>query len=438
MSNKLKCFLPATATEKEVITINHTDENPKKLSSLQPLKTYGNTKKHALPWRNNDINSLFQQKPPPEFKIITIEPRLLYDPNFQEPSPKLQSPPPSPPSQHPLHEENKINPPPVFNCEMCPNITWNKKLFLLKHFRIKHQAKIPSKNQCQKCWKWYVDLDSHMIYHENDVFKCPICLRNVKSLNRHTRIVHNKVRRFVCDICNSRFGEYSALKIHMDVHQKIDHQCKYCDKILNSYNRLMLHKRKFHPEMIAKRMKLNETIKKPIPPDYISKIRKKYKGCSYQYYKKRDEDKWRTKLQPLCCEYCMKISSSQKSHMAHEKTHLNDGDKKYKCNQCGRWVTKLAVHQLKHTDITKPFQCSVCGLKFRLNCHLSQHERFKHNGAAYMCHMCGKNLSNSESLKLHIRLHTNEKPYKCIDCNESFISFVKLTRHCTKNNHKLK
>lgn len=404
------------------------------------LKTYGPAKKQFL-IKTEDQKPIESQSILSEFKIISTEPQLLYDNRYT--MPVIPLPPKS------LPQENKLNIANTFQCEMCPNKKWYKRFNLINHFRSHHKAELPSKSQCPICKRWLTDLDEHMKYHDKPtISKCPICLKYSNNVNRHTRMVHRKEKRFVCDICDKKFFEFSSIKLHMEVHQKTDYQCKYCDIILKSFNQFLTHKRKFHPEMVFKRTILNENhpndVKKKSAATrpYKKKNNKNYTQKYYIYKKKLKEDQLRSKLQPLCCQYCMKLSADEKAHADHENEHLNDGERKFKCKKCGNRVRKLGLHQIIHTEekkkkITAKFQCSICGVKLRTKAYLTEHES-KHNGTLFMCHICGKVLFNNDCLKLHIRCkHTNERPYKCMECNDLFISSIKRNRHGKKYNHKI-
>lgn len=66
-------------------------------------------------------------------------------------------------------------------------------------------------------------------------------------LNVHKETVHEGIRRYVCDICNGRFGHYSSIKRHMVMHTgQSRFSCDQCDKPYSRLDRLRVHKRSVH------------------------------------------------------------------------------------------------------------------------------------------------------------------------------------------------
>ena len=96
-------------------------------------------------------------------------------------------------------------------------------------------------------------------------------------------------------------------------------------------------------------------------------------------------------------------------------------------------------------DENKPFQCSMCdvrfGLKHNLNRHIRQiHEKSKvvvekeesvHEGAKeHQCLICGKCFRKIGHLKWHkASVHDEKKPFPCTLCPKSFVQSTKLIEH---------
>lgn len=55
---------------------------------------------------------------------------------------------------------------------------------------------------------------------------CPICGKNFKNVVRHIGMIHEKIKRFSCDLCGYAVYEKSNLLKHM--HRKHTEECYYC------------------------------------------------------------------------------------------------------------------------------------------------------------------------------------------------------------------
>ena len=106
-----------------------------------------------------------------------------------------------------VHEGKK-----PFLCSEC-NAKFATRHVLNRHTLLLHKESNSTKNQCTVCGKnikLKQNLKSHLITHEDKrEFECNLCESrfNLKGgLKRHIKIVHDKVMRFSCSICDKNFA----------------------------------------------------------------------------------------------------------------------------------------------------------------------------------------------------------------------------------------
>ncbi|KAJ2947869.1 hypothetical protein O0L34_g9659 [Tuta absoluta] len=162
-------------------------------------------------------------------------------------------------------------------CDKCSKIL--KSTEALEKHRLRHVPKTDRKFNCEACDKVFNNKDllrsherSHIPIEERKVFTCDIChlkFTTRSSCASHRRVVHEKVKAYVCDLCgyacgtngelrqhraihsddkpfvcnkcNKPFKTYSNLKTHMDTHEDTSYVCYVCSRVLNSRRTLRKH-----------------------------------------------------------------------------------------------------------------------------------------------------------------------------------------------------
>ena len=70
----------------------------------------------------------------------------------------------------------------------------------------------------------------------------------ILSLYRHTKIVHEGLKNYKCDLCDKAFSQLSNVKAHIkSVHEGIkNHKCDFCEKAFSEHGTLKRHISSFH------------------------------------------------------------------------------------------------------------------------------------------------------------------------------------------------
>lgn len=79
------------------------------------------------------------------------------------------------------------------------------------------------------------------------MYDCQDCHRKFATatiLKNHINVIHKKIRKYRCEICEKQFGYQHKFKEHMNMHLGIkSRQCRYCDKSFTHSSNLIVHER---------------------------------------------------------------------------------------------------------------------------------------------------------------------------------------------------
>ncbi|CAG0906164.1 unnamed protein product, partial [Cyprideis torosa] len=137
----------------------------------------------------------------------------------------------------------------------------------------------------------------------------------------------------------------------------------------------------------------------------------------------------RTSDESLQCTACEGIGNTR----SRRKDRRNDdfNDKPFQCNICGerfRPKKELDMHLKIHFG-ERPFECFVCGKFFRTRRDLKRHGEAHSKEMGCQCTVCGKRYKRKGYLKKHLTIHTGEKNFKCTVCEKKFRDNTKLEIH---------
>lgn len=220
------------------------------------------------------------------------------------------------------------------------------------------------------CGRWFYgrsELKNHMITHQKfrKLFKCklPGCGQVVSTsslLRYHKAAVHDKVRRFQCDLCGKSFYQLIHLKSHCKgIHSKIkDLQCSICSKLFSGRFGLKQHISIHHAAEGEK-------------PSHPCKVC----GVSFAY------------------------KSAVVQHMRIHK------DPEFECNQCKKkyfFKKDLLDHMEKHETLA--FPCEHCSRSFRNKSKLDWHLKNVHfkEKRTFRCEVCMSTFTRRTTVRDHV------------------------------------
>jgi len=120
---------------------------------------------------------------------------------------------------------------------------------LKRHIRIVHDKRRDHNcMECKKTFQTKTHLNNHVSrVHRKIREKCPDCGKLVQDVKNHHRFVHQKVKNFPCEHCDSRFVTSKTLREHVNnVHLDEHLPCPECGKMVKYlyYHLRYVHKKK--------------------------------------------------------------------------------------------------------------------------------------------------------------------------------------------------
>ncbi|XP_017656490.1 PR domain zinc finger protein 5 isoform X2 [Nannospalax galili] len=312
-----------------------------------------------------------------------------------------------------LQEHRKIHE--IFDCQECMKkfISANQ----LKRHMITHSEKRPYNCEiCNKSFKRLDQVGAHKVIHSEDKpYKCKLCGKGFAHRNvyRNHKKTHSEERPFQCEECKALFRTPFSLQRHLLIHNsERTFKCHHCDATFKRKDTLNVHVQVVHERHKKYRCELCN--KAFVTPSVLRSHKKTHTGekekvCPYCGQKFASSGTLRVHIRshtgerPYQCPYCEKGFSKNDGLKMHIRTHTRE--KPYQCSECSKAFSQkrgLDEHKRTHTG-EKPFQCDVCDLAFSLKKMLIRH-KMTHNPNRPMaeCHFCHKKFTRNDYLKVHM------------------------------------
>ncbi|XP_021092099.1 PR domain zinc finger protein 5 isoform X3 [Heterocephalus glaber] len=312
-----------------------------------------------------------------------------------------------------LQEHRKIHE--IFDCQECMKkfISANQ----LKRHMITHSEKRPYNCEiCNKSFKRLDQVGAHKVIHSEDKpYKCKLCGKGFAHRNvyKNHKKTHSEERPFQCDECKALFRTPFSLQRHLLIHNsERTFKCHHCDATFKRKDTLNVHIQVVHERHKKYRCELCN--KAFVTPSVLRSHKKTHTGekekvCPYCGQKFASSGTLRVHIRshtgerPYQCPYCEKGFSKNDGLKMHIRTHTRE--KPYKCSECSKAFSQkrgLDEHKRTHTG-EKPFQCDVCDLAFSLKKMLIRH-KMTHNPNRPLaeCQFCHKKFTRNDYLKVHM------------------------------------
>ncbi|CAK1602017.1 unnamed protein product [Parnassius mnemosyne] len=237
------------------------------------------------------------------------------------------------------HVQDHKNPN-VLACDKCPRIT--KTIEALNKHKMRHIPKSERRFCCSSCNKTFNSKDtlkshekSHIPIEERKIFHCDMCdmkFTTRSSAASHKRVVHEKIKSYVCDLCGYACGTNGELRQHRAIHSDDKpYVCRKCSKPFKTYSNLKTH------------MDTHEDT------SYACYV------CSRVLNSRRTLRKHLLVHEDKCqhvCSYCNKAFKRRQTLKVH--MHMHTGDKPLACKWCDErfaYASTLRSHRLRcHPD----------------------------------------------------------------------------------------
>ncbi|XP_004556764.1 histone-lysine N-methyltransferase PRDM9 [Maylandia zebra] len=288
---------------------------------------------------------------------------------------------------------------------------------------------------------------------QSNCLDCGKSFTKESSLKKHKVTVHERIRPYVCAVCQKCFGQYNDLTRHLQRHQKqsktktnedpedsdiLPFSCGECSLAFSSVDDLQQHINEHHSDESTA-----ENNEDDVMPDGES-VESVQNPPSQR--PQRFGARFRVSaITKLIAPKRRATSPAQpaRSSAEPEAASVQNGKlKKYKwfsCNRCKQ--TYGNPDDLKaHKCTLRQHRCGQCGATFNKSGFLKRHEQMVHVEAkSYSCDRCGKVFTTPSNLKQHqksnacMKYHCTSELFPCSFCQFSFTMKSYLIKHIKRH-----
>uniref|UniRef100_A0A8C2LTC0 Zinc finger protein n=1 Tax=Cricetulus griseus TaxID=10029 RepID=A0A8C2LTC0_CRIGR len=148
-----------------------------------------------------------------------------------------------------IHSEDK-----PYQCKLCGKGFAHRNVY--KNHKKTHSEERPFQcDECKALFRTPFSLQRHLLIHNSErTFKCHHCDATFKrkdTLNVHVQVVHERHKKYRCELCNKAFVTPSVLRSHKKTHTgEKEKVCPYCGQKFASSGTLRVHIRSHTGEAI--------------------------------------------------------------------------------------------------------------------------------------------------------------------------------------------
>ncbi|XP_060229734.1 PR domain zinc finger protein 5 isoform X2 [Meriones unguiculatus] len=148
-----------------------------------------------------------------------------------------------------IHSEDK-----PYHCKLCGKGFAHRNVY--KNHKKTHSEERPFQcDECKALFRTPFSLQRHLLIHNSErTFKCHHCDATFKrkdTLNVHVQVVHERHKKYRCELCNKAFVTPSVLRSHKKTHTgEKEKVCPYCGQKFASSGTLRVHIRSHTGEAI--------------------------------------------------------------------------------------------------------------------------------------------------------------------------------------------
>ncbi|XP_038310611.1 PR domain zinc finger protein 5 isoform X11 [Canis lupus familiaris] len=245
-----------------------------------------------------------------------------------------------------LQEHRKIHE--IFDCQECMKkfISANQ----LKRHMITHSEKRPYNCEiCNKSFKRLDQVGAHKVIHSEDKpYKCKLCGKGFAHRNvyKNHKKTHSEERPFQCEECKALFRTPFSLQRHLLIHNsERTFKCHHCDATFKRKDTLNVHVQVVHERHKKYRCELcNKAFVTPSVLRSHKKIHLSLCGCFMLTLETHTGEKEKI------CPYCGQKFASSGTLRVHIRSHT--GERPYQCPYCEKGFSKndgLKMHIRTHT-----------------------------------------------------------------------------------------